>query len=199
MDIFKEVRERADILQVCDVLGIKLNRNHKAICPFDDHKEKTASFSISSSKNIFKCFGCGKKGDSITLVQKLLNISPLESAKYINYHLGLGIDAEKPSSYFEINKYKQKRKMEEMFKKWELETFIIITDYLRLLEEWKKIKDIENDLYIEALKQIDYVEYIVDEIFLNGTNEDKIWFWKNERKWVKSIETRVRTIRTADE
>ena len=61
MDIFKEIRERADILKVCDVLGIKLNRSYKAICPFADHKEKTASFSISPSKNIFCCFRLRKE------------------------------------------------------------------------------------------------------------------------------------------
>ena len=83
MDIFKEVRERTDILKVCNILGININRSYKAICQFPEHKEKTASFSILPTKNIFYCFGCGKKGNSITLVQELLNISPLESAKYI--------------------------------------------------------------------------------------------------------------------
>ena len=56
MDIFKEIKRRTDILKVCDLLGIKLNRSHMAVCPF--HKEKTPSFSISNSKQIYKCFGC---------------------------------------------------------------------------------------------------------------------------------------------
>lgn len=187
MDIFKEIRERANILQVCEVLGIKLNRNYKAICPFADHKEKTASFSISPSKNIFCCFGCGKKGNSITLVQELLGISPLESVKYINNNLGLGLELNASTSHFEINKYKEKRKKEEAFKRWELETFILLSKYLRLLKRWKDIKDLESELYVEACKQLDYIEYIINEIFIEGTNEDKIWFWKNERNFVKKI------------
>ncbi len=164
MDIFKEIRERVDILKVCDVLGIKLNRNYKAICPFADHKEKTASFSISPSKNIFCCFGCGKKGNSITLVQELLGISPLESVKYINNNLGLGLELNTPTSHFEINKYKEQRKTEEAFKKWELETFILLSKYLRLLKRWKDIKDLDSELYVEACKQLDYIEYIINEI-----------------------------------
>lgn len=187
MDIFKEIRERANILQVCEVLGIKLNRNYKAICPFADHKEKTASFSISPSKNIFCCFGCGKKGNSITLVQELLGISPLESVKYINNNLGLGLELNTPTSHFEINKYKEQRKTEEAFKKWELETFILLSKYLRLLKSWKDIKDIESDLYVEACKQLDYIEYIINEIFIEGNNEDKIWFWKHEGNFMKKI------------
>ena len=201
MDIFKEVRERANILEVCDVLGIKLNKNHKAICPFADHNEKTASFSISPSKNIFCCFGCGKKGNSITLVQKLLNISPLESAKYINYHLHLGLDAERPSNYLEINKYKQKRKTEQKFKEWELQTFILLTDYLHILWKWereekpKQPEDEVSDLFVEALQQKDYIEYIIDSIFIEGTNEDKIWFWKHEKKIINRIRNKMSTLK----
>ena len=59
MDIFKEVKERTDIVKVCDLLGIKLDRNRMTLCPF--HKEKSPSFSVSESKQIFKCFGCGKR------------------------------------------------------------------------------------------------------------------------------------------
>ena len=52
MNKIKEVKERADIVKVAEYFGIK----KKQCCPF--HREKTASFSISQSKQIFKCFGC---------------------------------------------------------------------------------------------------------------------------------------------
>ena len=45
MDVFKYVKEHTDIVKVCEILGIKLNRQYKAKCPF--HKEKTPSFSVS--------------------------------------------------------------------------------------------------------------------------------------------------------
>ena len=56
MDIFKEVKSRVKIVDVCNLLGIKLNRNYKCLCPF--HREKTPSFSVHPEKNIFSCFGC---------------------------------------------------------------------------------------------------------------------------------------------
>lgn len=203
MSLIREVKERADIVKVAELYGMKLNRAYKCVCPF--HKEKTASLSISPQKQIWKCFGCGKGGDVISLVSELLNINALEAAKSINYTLGLGLDSNQKSSYFQINKYKNKQKTEEMFKKWELDTFILLTDYLHLLWRWeeeeapKNIEEDPNELYVEAMHNRDYIEYVIDTIFIEGTNEDKIWFWKHEKKVVKRIESRVRTYRTIRE
>lgn len=59
MNIIREVKERADIVKVAEVYGLKLNRAYKCVCPF--HSEKTASLSISPYKQIWKCFGCNKR------------------------------------------------------------------------------------------------------------------------------------------
>ncbi len=196
MNFIREVKQRADIVRVAEYYGMKLNRAYKCICPF--HKEKTASLSISPQKQIWKCFGCGKGGDVISLVSDLLNINALEAAKSINNTLGLGLNAEKPSSYLEINKYKQKRKTEEMFKKWTLQTFILLTDYLHILWNWEKIANFDDERFVEALQQKEKTQYFID-IFIEGTIEDKIWFWKCEKKVVKRIESRIRTFRATGE
>lgn len=199
MSLIREVKERANIVKVAELYGLKLNRAYKCVCPF--HKEKTASLSISPQKQIWKCFGCGKGGDSISLVSKLLNINALEAAKSINYTLGLGLDPNQKSNYFEINKYKNKQKTEEIFKQWENKTFQLLCDYLHLLWKWEEEKAPKNmeedpdDLFVEAMHNKDYIDYLIETIFINGTNEDKIWFWKHEKKVVRRIESRVRTFR----
>lgn len=199
MSLIREVKERVNIVKVAELYGLKLNRAYKCVCPF--HKEKTASLSISPQKQIWKCFGCGKGGDSISLVSELLNINALEAAKSINYTLGLGLDPNQKSNYFEINKYKNKQKTEEIFKKWENQTFQLLCDYLHLLWKWEEEKAPKNmeeepdDLFVEAMHNKDYIDYLIDSIFINGTNEDKIWFWKHEKKVVRRIESRVRTFR----
>lgn len=199
MSLIREVKERADIVKVAEYYGLKLNRAYKCVCPF--HKEKTASFSISPQKQIYKCFGCGKGGDVISLVSELLNINALEAAKSINYTLGLGLDPNQKSNYFEINKYKNKQKTEEIFKQWENKTFQLLCDYLHLLWKWEEEKAPKNmeedpdDLFVEAMHNKDYIDYLIETIFINGTNEDKIWFWKHEKKVVRRIESRVRTFR----
>lgn len=199
MSLIREVKERANIVKVAELYGLKLNRAYKCVCPF--HKEKTASLSISPQKQIWKCFGCGKGGDSISLVSELLNINALEAAKSINYTLGLGLDPNQKSNYFEINKYKNKQKTEEIFKQWENKTFQLLCDYLHLLWKWeeeyapKNPEDDPNDLFVEAMHNKDYIDYLIENIFINGTNKDKIWFWKHEKKVVRRIEARVRTFR----
>ena len=55
--------------------------NYVGCCPF--HDEKTASFVVSPSKNIYKCFGCGAAGNVINFVKEHENISFPAAAKYV--------------------------------------------------------------------------------------------------------------------
>ena len=186
MDIFEEVKKRVEIVDVCRLLGIKLDRSYKSLCPF--HKEKTSSFSVHPQKNIFFCFGCGKKGDSITLVQNILGISPLESAKFLNTKLNLGIDMVNRTVDREyVNRYMQQKKAEKKFREWENKTFQLLCDYYKKLRDWKKINNPENAYYIKAITEIDYISYLIDEIFIYGTDSDKIWFKKNNGRMVEEI------------
>ena len=66
-----EIKQSVSMLEVAERYGYHPNRAGFISCPF--HKEKTASFSISPRKQIWHCFGCGKGGDSISLVSELLN------------------------------------------------------------------------------------------------------------------------------
>ena len=59
----------------------KAGVNYKGRCPF--HDEKTPSFVVSPTKGIYKCFGCGKGGNSIMFIQDLQNASYPEALKYV--------------------------------------------------------------------------------------------------------------------
>src|SRR5690554_7455872 len=70
----EKVRERADIEDVVnDYVSLKKRgQNLWACCPF--HNEKSPSFSVSTVKQIYKCFGCGKAGDPIQFVMDIEGI-----------------------------------------------------------------------------------------------------------------------------
>lgn len=75
-----------DTAQIVDVVGDfvtlkKRGANHIACCPF--HNEKTPSFSVSASKGIYKCFGCGKSGTAVGFVMEHENMSYTEALKYL--------------------------------------------------------------------------------------------------------------------
>ena len=69
-----DLRDTLDIIEVIgkDVTLKKRGTTHVGCCPF--HDEKSPSFTVSPTKQIFKCFGCGAGGDAITFVMKKENI-----------------------------------------------------------------------------------------------------------------------------
>jgi DNA primase len=75
----QQILDRIDIL---DVVGgfVKLKRrgaSYLGLCPF--HNERTPSFTVSPSKEIFKCFGCGKSGNSISFLMEHEKFSYVEA------------------------------------------------------------------------------------------------------------------------
>lgn len=75
----------------------KSGNNYKARCPF--HDEKTASFTVNESKQIFKCFGCGKGGNVITFLMEYEKISFIESMKRLARRVGMSVQSSPASKY----------------------------------------------------------------------------------------------------
>ncbi len=82
----KSVQEILEAAKIEDIVEdfVNLKRrgvNYIGLCPF--HNEKTPSFTVSPSKNICKCFGCGKGGDPVQFLRELENYSFVEALRYI--------------------------------------------------------------------------------------------------------------------
>ena len=97
-EIIEEVLSRNDIVSVVSEY-VKLERkgtNHWGLCPF--HNEKTPSFSVTQSKQIYYCFGCQKGGNSIHFISSVENISYFDAIRFLAEKTGIalpeGNDAE---------------------------------------------------------------------------------------------------------
>lgn len=79
----------ADIIEVVSdfVTLKKRGTNHLGLCPF--HNEKTPSFTVSPAKGIFKCFGCGKGGNSVNFIMEHEHLNYVEALKFLahKYHI----------------------------------------------------------------------------------------------------------------
>jgi DNA primase len=84
-----DLRRQADIVRVVgDYVTLKKKgANWMACCPF--HQEKTPSFSVNPSKNIFYCFGCGKGGSVFNFVMELEGLSFPESVRVVAEKAGV--------------------------------------------------------------------------------------------------------------
>lgn len=108
-----------DAAHIVDVVGefVQLKKrgvNFLGLCPF--HNEKTPSFTVSPSKEIFKCFGCGKVGNAVNFIMEHEHLSYPEALKYLakKYHIEV---IEK-----ELSK-------EDLEKQNERESLLVITAY----------------------------------------------------------------------
>ena len=88
-EVIEEVRARNDIVDVISgyVRLQKKGANHFGLCPF--HNEKSPSFSVSQSKQMYYCFGCGAGGNVITFLQQYENASFKEAVKMLADRAGI--------------------------------------------------------------------------------------------------------------
>ncbi len=108
-EIVEEVRQRNDIVDVISgYVGLsKRGSNYVCCCPF--HGEKTPSFYVSRSKQIYKCFGCGEGGNVTTFVMKYENCTFPEALKLLAERAGVKLPEE---TYSEEAKRRESRRQQ---------------------------------------------------------------------------------------
>ena len=91
-DTINQILETARIEDVVSefVTLKKRGSNLIGVCPF--HKEKTPSFNVNPARNIFKCFGCGKAGDSVRFIMEHEHYSFQEALRYLAKKYGIKIE-----------------------------------------------------------------------------------------------------------
>ena len=88
-EVIEEVRTRSDIVDIISgyVKLQKKGSNYFGLCPF--HHEKSPSFSVSQSKQMYHCFGCGVSGNVFTFVMEYENYSFREAVELLAERSGV--------------------------------------------------------------------------------------------------------------
>lgn len=194
-ELIEEVRSRNDIV---DVIGsyVKLKKkgsSYMGLCPF--HNEKTGSFSVTPSKQMYHCFGCGAGGNVFTFLMQYENYTFVEAMQELAQRVGIELpqhemtdaqkkEADKKSRLLEINKEAAKyfysllrsprgQRAHDYFKKRELTDETMQKFGLGYSDQYS------NDLY-KYLRSKGYEDNILKESGLISYNEvrgayDKFW------------------------
>ncbi len=93
----QQIISRIDII---DVVGsyVKLKKrgtNYLGLCPF--HNERTPSFTVSPAKEIFKCFGCGRSGNTISFLMEHEKLSYVEALRWLANRYNIEIEEKEVS------------------------------------------------------------------------------------------------------
>ena len=82
-EVIERIKEQNDLVDIVseNVRLKKSGKNYMGLCPF--HNDKSPSFSVSSEKQIYKCFSCGEAGNVLTFVMKYKKLTFQEAAKYL--------------------------------------------------------------------------------------------------------------------
>ena len=88
-DLIEEVRSGNDIVDLISgyVRLKKQGNTYFGLCPF--HNEKTPSFSVAPSKQMYYCFGCGAGGNAITFLMEYENFSFVEAMQTLAERAGI--------------------------------------------------------------------------------------------------------------
>ena len=125
-DTIQQITNRIDIVEIVGEF-VKLKKrgaNYLGNCPF--HNEKSPSFTVSPSKEIYKCFGCGKSGNAIGFIMEHEKYSYVEALKWIAVRYNIQIEETEVSpeikqqqqvaeSLFVLNSFAQKHLSNNLF------------------------------------------------------------------------------------
>ncbi len=162
----QQILARIDII---DVIGefVKLKKRGASwlgLCPF--HNEKTPSFTVSPSKEIYKCFGCGKSGNSISFIMEHEKYSYADALKWLAKKYGIEIEET-----FATDEQRQ-------LQQWSESLFIINNFaqkfFTRMLFETEEGQDIG----LSYLKERGFREEVIKKFQLGYSPEQKDAFTK---------------------
>ena len=162
----QQILSRIDIV---DIVGsfVKLKKrgtNYIGLCPF--HNEKSPSFTVSASKEIYKCFGCGRSGNSISFLMEAEKYSYAEALRWLAAKYNVEIEETETSP-----EYKQQQQVAESL-------YIINNFAQKFFSNALLNTDEGQDIALSYLKQRGFREEVIKKFQLGFNPEARDSFTK---------------------
>ncbi|MEX1203296.1 MAG: DNA primase [Ferruginibacter sp.] len=165
-ETIQKIQNSVDILDIVGVY-VKLKKrgaNYLGLCPF--HNEKSPSFTVSPTKEIYKCFGCGKSGNSISFLMDLEKYSYVEALRWLANKYNIEIEETATSPEFKI----QQQTSESLF---------IINQFAQKFFSKTLFETAEGeDIALSYLKERGFREDIIEKFQIGYNPEAKDSFTK---------------------
>ena len=200
-NVFDAVRGSVTARQAAEACGVHVNRSGMAVCPFHDDRDPSMKF----YGRRFHCFGCQADGDAVDFTARFYRIPVRDAAEKLadmfmipydgsSYHVR---DRPAPAGKLPEKALPSGREAIREYQQAESRCFNVLCDYLHLLEKWKREYFPESpgqeidSRFLEACRWQDYVEYILDEVFLSGTLMERAGFIRDHGKEILDLERRI--------
>ena len=180
MNYSNELIERIkDSNNIVDVIGQYVTLKRKGttyfgLCPF--HREKTPSFAVSETKQVYHCFGCHNGGTVIQFLQNIENISFREALEILAERARIELPKVQ-DTYYDIKQEKKKEmayKINEMASNYFMKSLVDINDKTnKLAQEYVKKRKLNKQMIIDfkiGYSKIGLVKYLVS----HGIKEEDI-------------------------
>lgn len=198
MTVFEVVRENVTARMAAEALGLQVNRNSMACCPF--HDDRHPSMKLDER---YYCFGCHASGDAIDFASSYLHLGKLEAAKRLADEFKL--EYEKPqrrgSQRNDASRDKERRdhlqkKARIAFEAWlkkSLHVLYAYKEYQYLQREKAAPRTMDepwSEAFIRALREQDVIEYLISLLEI-GTLEQKTDLYINDRERIEDFERQL--------
>ena len=180
-DSIQQILSRIDIVEIVGSF-IKLKKrgaNYLGLCPF--HNEKTPSFTVSPAKEIYKCFGCGRSGNSIGFLMEAEKYSYVEALRWLAAKYNVEIEESETSP-----EYKQQQQVAD--------SLYIINNFAQKYFTEALINSEEGqDIALSYLKERGFREEIINKFQLGYNSEARDGFTKAALAAQYSLEYLLKT------
>ncbi|MBR1432566.1 MAG: DNA primase [Ruminiclostridium sp.] len=162
---FEQIRQLVDIRQAAEMYGLEVNRAGMARCIF--HGDRNPSMKMYDDH--FHCYACGAHGDVTDLTAQMFGLTKNEAADKLC--ADFGISGSSPPMIA------PKRKRILSGRERVQRAFDVLTDYIVMLREFRVMYaptdqgEPLDSRFILSLQQLDYAEYLWDELLDSTENE----------------------------